>query len=162
MFQKTTNDLEQRVYELFTIKELIEGAGKKLDVDDDLFNLLLDKAVAVTKATIGSVFVVEQENRRFRVVSSRGWESMPEKTAYIDFDNSTVSSVVFDKKSLLIQDIETDPRTQRPNIPRYEPSSFLSMPIFIEKEVAAVLNLAHKETKELFNQNDEQVFVKLI
>jgi len=160
-FEKTTHELEQRVYELFSIKELIEVAGKKLDFHG-LLNVLLDKAVAVTKATIGSVFMVEKESRRFRVVGSRGWESKRNKVSYIDFDASTASSVVFDKKPLLIQDIENDPRTQKPNIPTCGPAPFISMPIFVEQEVVAVLNLAHKETEELFNHNDEHVLSIMI
>ena len=84
-YEDTTSELGRRVFELFAIKELTEVVSKSLDMDE-LLNLLLEKVMIVTKAQTGSVFMVESEKDRFRVVASKGLEWGPEKGSYIKID----------------------------------------------------------------------------
>jgi PAS domain S-box-containing protein len=160
-FELTTTELQQRVFELFAIKELIEVASMSIDLDA-LLNALLEKAMAVSKAQIGSVYEVEPEGQRFRIVARRGLESGPKKGSYIDISESMAGPVVFTKRPLLVQDIETDPRTRKQNDPEYGPPSFLSMPISVRGNLIAVLNLSHKETKQVFDSNDEHILSIMI
>ncbi len=160
-FEETTGELRCRVFELFAIKELTEVASKSLDIHD-LLSVLLEKAMAVTKAQIVSVFMLESDKQRFRIVASRGLESGPKKNSYISINESLARVVVSDKKPLLVQNIETDPRTLKPNDPKYGPPSFLSMPIFVRENLISVLNLSHKETKQVFDSNDEQILSIMI
>ena len=160
-FEDTNAELKQRVFELFTIKELIRLANQNLDIDD-LLSILLGKVMAASRAKIGSVFMVEAENDRFRVVVSKGLESGPKKNSYIKIGESLAQIAVSDKKPLLVQDIETDLRTHLSNNPKYGPPSFLSIPVFVREKVIAVLNLAYKETKQAFDLNDEQVLSIMI
>ncbi|RKX62628.1 MAG: hypothetical protein DRP37_01080 [Thermodesulfobacteriota bacterium] len=155
-FQKTTDNLRLRVFELFAIKELTEIASKSLNIDE-LLNTLLEKTMAVTKARRGSVFMVESEKQRFCVVASKGLEAGLKKGFYININESLARHVVSDRKPLLIQDIETDPRTCKPNDLKYGSQSFLSMPIFVRENLMAVLNLSNKETEEIFDVDDEQI-----
>ena len=148
--EETTLELKQRVFELFAIKELTEIASKSLDIDN-LLDALLDKAMGVSKARIGSVYMVESEKRRFRVVASRGIESGPKKNSYISFNDSLARLVVTDRKPLLVQDIEADSSISKPSNPGHKPPSFLSMPIFVRENLIAVLNLSH------IDSNDEQI-----
>jgi len=160
-FEETTGELQQRVFELFSIKELTEVASKILDVDD-LLNVLLTKAMAVSKAQIGSVFIVESEKERFRVAATMGLESGPKKGSYININESLARFAASDKKPLLVQDIDSDSRTHKANDPKYGPPSFLSMPVFVRGNVIAVLNLSHKETKQVFGSNDEHILSIII
>lgn len=160
-FEQTTVDLQQRVFELFAIKELVELVSRSIDIDS-LLNALLEKATAVSRAQIGSVFMVESERQRFRIVATRGMESGPKKDSYISISESLTRTVVSTKKPLLVQDIETDPRTRKKNDPKYGPPSFLSMPISVRNNLVAVLNLSHKETKKLFDSNDERIMTIMI
>ncbi|MBW1887137.1 MAG: PAS domain S-box protein [Deltaproteobacteria bacterium] len=160
-YEDTTRELGRRVFELFAIKELTEVAGKSLDIDD-LLNLLLEKVMTVTKAQAGSVFMVESEKDRFRVMGSKGLEWGPEKGSYIKIDESLARYVVWEKKPLLVQDIEADSRVRKQNDPKYRPSSFLSMPIFVRGDLLSVVNLSHKETGEVFNSNDQEILSIMI
>ncbi|MFC1868871.1 GAF domain-containing protein [Thermodesulfobacteriota bacterium] len=155
-YEDTTSELGRRVFELFAIKELTEVAGKSL-VIDDLLNLLLEKVMAVTKAQMGSVFMVESENGRFRIVASKGLESGTAKGSYIKIDESLVRYVVSEKRPFLVKDIETDLRTRKQNDPKYGPPSFLSMPIYVREDLIAVLNLSHKETEQVFDSYDQEI-----
>ena len=155
-FQETTDNLRLRVFELFAIKELTEIASKSLNIDV-LLNTLLEKTMAVTKAQTGSVFMVESEKQRFCVVASKGLEKGPKKGSYININESLARHVVSDRKPLLVQDIEKDPRTHKPNDLKCGSPSFLSMPIFVRENLMAVLNLSNKETEEVFDVDDEQI-----
>lgn len=46
----------------------------------------------------------------------------------IESNDTLIGRVVFEKKPLLVQDIETDPKISRPNDPKQGSTSFLSMP----------------------------------
>ena len=160
-FQETTSNLRLRVFELFVIKELTEIASKSIDIDD-LLNTLLEKAMTVSKAQIGSVLMVESHKQRFCVVASMGLERGLKKGSYKNINESLARLVVDSRKTILVQDIATDPRTLKPNDPIHGPPSFLSMPIFVREELVAVLNLSHKETGQVFDSNDEQILSILI
>ncbi|MEI8172824.1 MAG: GAF domain-containing protein [Deltaproteobacteria bacterium] len=153
--EQTTGALGKRDLQLLPIKELSEIARKNLHMDD-LLELLLDKAMTVTGTKTGSVFMVDEANKRFRVIASRGSESDVKNNQFINMDDSISKWVIDEKKPLLIEDIEKDPRTLKSNDPRYGPPSFLCMPIFAGDTISAVLNLAHKESGQLFDSYDEQ------
>jgi len=157
----TNSELQHKVFELSVIKELTEIVSKTGHVDD-ILDTLMEKAMAVTQAQVGSVYMVESEKKRFRVIASRGLKSGPKKNSYININKSFAQRVVFDKTPLLVQDIATDSRIKKPNNPQYGPTSFLSMPIFVQDNLIAVVNLSHKETKRVFDSNDEHILSIMI
>ena len=155
-FGDTNRELQHRVFELFAIKELAEIVSKMVHIDD-ILDTLMEKAMAVSQAQVGSVYMVESEKKRFRVIASRGLKSGLKKNSYIHINKSLAQCVVSDKRPLLVQDIETDSRTKKPNDPQYGPPSFLSMPILVRDDLIAILNLSHKKTKQVFDSNDERI-----
>lgn len=152
---QTASELSQKTLELIAIRELVEFAGKSLNFDN-LIHYLLDRAMAVTHAQIGSVFLVDAPSRRFRIVATQGIERDIQKEPFIDIDESVVKTVFTDKKPLLIENIENDPRTLKANDPKYGTPSFISMPIVIKNKVCAILNLAAKDTGRIFDDDDER------
>jgi len=159
--EKTTAELKRRISELSSIKEFTETASKNSNIDD-LLGVLLEKAMPVTKAQIGSVQMVELEKQRLRFVASRGIKSGAKISTFTNMNESLAQVVISKKKPLLVQDIETDPRTQKENDPKYGPPSFIIMPIFIKEDLISVMNLSHKDTKQIFDSNDEQVLSIMI
>jgi len=155
-YEETTSELRRRVFELFIIKNLTEIASKSLDMEY-LLNIILEKVMTVTEAQNGSILMVEPEKDCLRIVTTIGFESGPEKDSYIKMDEFLARHVISEKKSLLVQDIEADPRTQKQNDPKYGPPSFLSMPIFVRESLISVLNLSNKKTGKIFDSNDEQI-----
>ncbi|MBW2002275.1 MAG: PAS domain S-box protein, partial [Deltaproteobacteria bacterium] len=155
-FGDTNRELQHKVYELFSIKELAEIVSQMVHTDD-MLNALMEKAMALSQAQVGSIYGVESETKRFRVIASRGLKSGPKKNSYININESVAQCVVFDKKPLLVQDIATDSRTKKPNDPQYGPPSFLSMPVLVRDNLIAILNLSHKEAGQVFDSNDERI-----
>lgn len=160
-FERATDELKRRVFELFAIRDLTEVASRVLDIDA-LLRALLEKAMAVSGARIGSVFFYEPEERRLRIVDHRGLTPGPEKNAYIRINNTVLRQVVQEKKSLLVTDITADPRTCKSNDPRYGAPSFLALPILARSGVIAVLSLANKANAKAFDPDDERILSILI
>ena len=160
-FEKTTAELKRRISELSSIKEFTEAASKNSNIDD-LLSVLLEKAMRLSKAKSGSVLMVEPEKQHLRFVASRGIKSGAKIGTYTNMDESLAQVVISKKKPLLVQDIETDPRTQKENDPKYGPPSFIIMPVFVGENLISVLNLSHKETKEVFDSNDEHILSIMI
>lgn len=153
--EKTTEDLDRRVFEINAIKEITDITKKSLHVEE-LLTTVLEKAMAVVQAKVGSVFTVEADSRRLRLIASIPEGALP-NGSYINIDESALKHVIEDRKTMIVQDIETDPRTQKPNDPKYGSSSFLSMPVFTNHSMVAVLNLADKSSRALFEEHDERV-----
>lgn len=160
-FERVTDELRRRVFELFAIRDLTEVASRVLDIDE-LLKALLEKAMAVSGARIGSAFFYENENCRLRMVDHRGLTPGPEKNSYIQINRTVLRHVVREKKSMLITNIADDPRTCKPNDSRYGAPSFLALPILARSGVIAVLSLANKTNGKAFDKEDERILTILI
>ncbi len=154
-------ELNRRILELSAIKGLTDIARKILNIDD-LMDALLEKSMQATGAKIGSVFVVDPATERLRIVAARGHKETLKKDSYINVSDSLVKSVLLMETPLLVLDIENDPRTCKSNNPVYGPPSFLSMPIYTGNTLAAVVNLAHKESGQPFDADDQQVLAIML
>ncbi len=153
--EKTTEKLDQKILELTTIRELYEVARKSIDIET-LLNVVLEKAMTVTGAQIGSIVVLDEGANRYRLLHTKGIDREIPGVDLIEIGDSFLRHVVDEKKGMIVQDIEHDSRTLKVNDNRYGPPSFMSMPILIENRVAAILNLAKKSAGELFTGNDLQ------
>jgi PAS domain S-box-containing protein len=65
--------------------------------------------------------------------------------------------VVSEKKPLLVENIESDPRIARPRNSSYQSPSFIIMPIFEKQNMTAVLNLSCKIDNSPFTSFDEDI-----
>ena len=147
--------LKHSRFELMTIRELTEISSRSFNINH-LLRLMLEKAMAISKSRIGSVFKIDKEKKCFYIVASKGHREKSKKGFCINVDESLVSSIVLDKKPLLVQDMKTDSRIRRANNPKYGAPSFLSLPIFVRDRLFGVLNLSCKETKAIFGPDDEK------
>jgi PAS domain-containing protein len=154
-FEKTTDELDRRVFELNTVNEMAEITRKTLHMDE-LLKIVLEKAMAVVRAQTGSIFTVDGEAKPPRLVASSPPGTVPNGTS-VNLERSFMKRVLDDRKTIIVQNIESDPRTLKPNDPKYGPPSFLSMPIFAGHALIAVLNLANKESGLLFDELDERI-----
>jgi signal transduction protein with GAF and PtsI domain len=84
--EKTTEDLDRRVFELNAIKEMTDIARKTLHVEE-LLKAVLDKAMSVVQAKVGSVFTVDTDAKRLRLVASIPEGLLP-NGSYINIPNT--------------------------------------------------------------------------
>jgi diguanylate cyclase (GGDEF)-like protein len=153
-YQKTSGDLQRRALELLLIKELAEDASSNLDMNM-LLNVLLDKVMEVNRAKIGSIFLIDEDGENFHIIGSRGNDSSTITGSTIPIKDSIARLIIEGgTEPILVDDIETDGRFRRKNNPKYGSPSFLSLPVRSGDKLIAVLNLAHKENGEHFQQEN--------
>ncbi len=144
----------ERGSQIFTaLRELADIARKSLDMDV-LLNALMEKAAEVTGARVASVFLAEKERKRFRILGTRGFKPADKGPAYVPFDKSVARHVMESKEPLLVSDVSVDPRLNRANEEKYGTSSFVCMPVVLDGELIAVVNLTDKASGEPFDEND--------
>jgi len=161
-YKQAGNDLQNRALELLLIKELAREADISLDMNK-LLDTLLDKAMQVTRARIGSVLLVGEDGKNFHVVCSRGPEGAVVTGTIISIKDSIVRHAMeAGTGPLLVDDIETDIRFRKKNDPKYGSPSFLSLPIRSGDKLIAVLNLAAKDKDEHFQQHDVDLAIIMV
>lgn len=160
--EKTMKDLKVAATQGLQVGDLTRFMGRQIDLDG-LLDVFLEKAMAATGATMGSIMIRDPKTGDFRIAAVRGFANGPQKDLNIDIQKSLVRIVVEGKKALLVQNIETDPRTLKKSDPKYGSPSFLTVPVIAEGEaVAGMFNLAKKDTGRVFDIEDEEVMSKII
>ncbi len=156
-------DSQSRNAELNALREISEITRDGIPADD-LLTLILDKAMQVIAVRNGSVFLVDTaEPDGLRLIAAR-----PPMTPKQNSDDSKprrylfVKSVIESGKALRIQNIENDPRTMKSNDPKYGSPSFISLPVYKNKQVIAVMNLANKESGGIFTESDERILTIML
>ncbi|MBU2488480.1 MAG: response regulator [Proteobacteria bacterium] len=153
--ESTNEELSRKVAGLSMMKELLHVTSDTVDMDV-ILKALLEKAMILAGSEIGSVFVAEPDGG-LRLVHYKGpGEPPPEKFPCRE-DSPIMARVLRDAKPLVVTDIESDPRIRKPNNPRYVSPSFISIPLFAGYELAGVMNLARKENRDVFNEEDERL-----
>ena len=153
--------LDRKVVELSAIRGLIEFSSKSLSIDH-LLGLLLEEAMSVSGAQVGSVLVLEKQANAFRVVAARGHAPELAKNALIPVAKCLSGLLMHDPNPLVIQDISEDPRTSRPNHPQYSSPSFMTLPLTVRGELVATLNLAARGDGASFTATDREVVALMI
>ncbi len=156
-------DSQKRGEELNAIREITALIQDGISVDE-LLSVLLDKAMKVIAVRNGSVFRVDPgEPEGLRLVAAR---SPADSNGSGDSQSvrrySFVKSVIESGRTLRVTDIEKDPRTMKPNDLRYGSPSFISLPVYKNRQVAAVMNLANKENGGVFTESDERVLTIML
>ncbi len=121
---------------------------------DKLLNTLLDKSLQLLNAEQGSLMLLDHDTSELVVEAKRCIDdTVQEKMRFKK--GESISGMVLDKGgSLLVENIEKDPRIKQANRPRYRTKSFMSVPIKIEDRLAGVLNLSDKIKGDIFNKDD--------
>lgn len=147
-FENISLELKQRILELLTIRELIESAGKSLDIEQ-LLKTLLEKAMAVSAARSGSVLRLDPDKESLKVIRAAGPGKGQGEKSPIHMKESILKTVVMEKRPL------------REN-PGDGAAPSLSLPVLVRGEVLGVLNLSGKGNGRAFDANDEQILGTMI
>lgn len=159
--ETASRESQSRNAELNALREISDLTRDGIPADD-LLKLILNKAMQVIAVRNGSVFLVDPaEPEGLRLIDARP----PVVFKHDDGSKprySFVKSVIESGKALRIQNIESDPRTMKSNDPKYGSPSFISLPVYKNKQVIAVMNLANKENGGIFTENDERILTIML
>ncbi len=181
--EQTTEDLRKRHSQLLTLQDILEITKAEKDIDK-IMGVLLEKSMGMTGSQTGSVLSVEQTGiphrnlvfindekgssldqgalYKLRVVAAKGQREEIEKDSVIDLKNYVAKDAIIEGKPLLVENIEQDDRTRKENNPHYDTPSFLSLPIFVENKLFAVVNLSNKRGGKIFDDEDRQLLTIML
>jgi len=139
--RESTQRLEDLVFKLGTLNETVELATRIPRIQD-LLGQVLQTTMRAVRATIGSIMIVDKEGRTLRLAASRGIPDDVPLDAEVNLGEGIAGTVAALGEPALVDDIETDPRFSKPNLPRYGSGSFICMPIRAGDRVIGVINMA--------------------
>lgn len=119
-----------------------------------LLQTIIEKATQLLKAEQGSLMLLDQEKDELLVEAKKSIDDIIKENMSLHKGEGIAGKVFENGESLLVEDLEKDPRINQKNKPRYKTKSFVSIPIKIEERIAGVLNITDKITGEVFNEND--------
>jgi signal transduction histidine kinase/ActR/RegA family two-component response regulator len=148
-----TKELEGLVNKLSTLSELTELVSRIPDIKDVL-QLVLQRTMGTVNAKIGSIMILDDETQTLRIAAAEGLDDSVVEETTMRVGEEIAGKVVQTGEPLLVEDVGKDPRFQKANDPKYETSSFISMPLRAQWRILGVLNLAKRGDKKAFTESD--------
>ncbi len=143
----------QRSKQLTRLQDISIEMLSTQDIDIKL-QKIVDTTQEFTQSSIVSLMLVDEESGQLRIRRARGVsDEIVDKTA-LEIGKDIAGWVAEHKESVLVTDIETDERFQRPNREHYKTKSFISIPLILEDKVIGVLNCTDKIDGEVFTNED--------
>lgn len=166
--RSSTQRLEDLVFKLGTLNELVEMSNRIPKIQDLLASVLQSTMRAV-HANIGSIMLLDQQRKTLRIAASRGLSDEIHAGAEVRLGEGIAGKVAELGEPVIVDDIEKDARFARANDPKYGTGSFICMPVRVGDRVIGVINLAKKEdtsttppTPRLFSPTDLQFLAALM
>ena len=121
---------------------------------EKLFSILLEKSLQLLKAEQGSLMLLDNETSELVVEARISFDDIVQEKMRLKKGEGIASKVLDSGGSLLVKDIENDPRVSQQNRKRYKTKSFVSVPIKVEGKVTGVLNASDKIEGKRFDEDD--------
>jgi len=147
------NDTPAGVELLFeTIRDLTSTLSAR-----EVLGRLLDRTMMHLGAEIASILTVDAQAGPLRIAVARGLPDEVVRDAVVNLGDGISGWVAARGESLLISNIEADPRFSRTNHERYYNASALSVPINFRDAVLGVLNVNNKRSRQPFTLEDQRL-----
>jgi len=143
--------LRRRNAELEVLYGTIRDLTSTLSVREVL-RRLLDRTLEHLHSEIGSIFLLEDD--LLRLVVSQGLPDEVVREAAIPIGTGVTGHVAQSGLSLLVRDVELDPRFRRRNHERYYTHTLISAPLLLLGRVRGVINVNNKSSREPFRPED--------
>ena len=141
--------------------EFSDNASSMLDMDG-FSNSMLEKSLQLLGAEQGSLMFLDDNQTELIIEAKKSLDDTLTEKMRVKKEDCIADIVFQSGESLLVEDIENDPRIKKQNSPRYKTKSFICVPIKVEDEVTGVLNLSDKVKNAAFSQDDLQLIQSFI
>ncbi|GBE03321.1 MAG TPA: GGDEF domain-containing protein [Nitrospirae bacterium] len=149
---------------LSVFMEFSNTASSLLDMHG-LSNAMLEKSLQLIGAEQGSLMFLDDNQTELVIEAKKSRDDTVKVKMRIKREGCIADIVLQSGESLLVEDIESDPRIKKQNRARYKTKSFVCVPIIIDDKVAGVLNISDKVKNIVFSHDDLhliQSFIKNI
>jgi diguanylate cyclase (GGDEF)-like protein len=121
---------------------------------EKLLHTILEKSLELLKAEQGSLMLVDSETSELVVEARKTVDDAVKEKMRLKKGEGVAGIVLESGGSLLVEDIESDPRVSQQSRAHYKTKSFVSVPIKVEGRVTGVLNATDKIEGNIFNKDD--------
>lgn len=159
--KELTRELENLVSKLSTLSELTELVSRIPDIKEVL-QIILQRTMAAVNAKIGSIMILDNETQVLRIAAAEGLDESVISDTTVSIGEGIAGKVLETGEPVLVEDMEKDSRFQKINDPKYETSSFISMPLRAHLRILGVLNLSKKRDRGTFTESDMKFLTTLL
>ncbi len=153
--------LDKKVIELSKLNEFSIALSSILN-KDEILNIVIHSCIEQMDADSGSLMLLDDTGTELVVKVAYG-------NYYHDIFNGRMKIgegisgwVAQNGETLLVTNIDKDPRFKDVPRHRHESKSFMSVPLKIKDRVIGVVNINHKKTKDYFNKTDMDLLLTII
>jgi len=123
---------------------------------------ILDAAADLAQATSGSLMFIDETGKSLRIESVKGMNPRLAKSLNLSIGVGIAGKVAVSGESMLVEDIEQDPRTGIANRSRFKTKSFISIPLKQKGNIVGVLNLSDKKDMSVFTRADVELLSSVV
>ena len=156
-----TKELESLIGKITTLSELTDLVSRIPDIKEVL-KIVLQRTMAAVNARIGSIMLMDDDKKTLRIATAQGLDESVVTKTIIRVGESIAGKVAQTGEAILVEDIEQDPRFDKSNNPKYETSSFISMPLRAHWRILGVLNLAKRGGTGIFSDSEMNFLTTLL
>ncbi len=150
------NRVEARAKELSALYEI----SKMATIFDKSKDVLLESLNIVAKvmdATRTSILIFNDKEQILELKASTGINNELSKSIEISYENDIAVRVFRERKIMLVDNIDKDPRLGPNKRLRYNTKSFISAPMHTKQKSIGVLNITDKKNGKKFNRHDARL-----
>src|SRR6266496_5444471 len=164
----STQRLEDLVFKLGTLNELVELSARSPKIED-LLPSFLQTTMRAVHASAGSIMLLDQDDGLLRPAASRGLPEEITESAEVTLGEGIAGKVAELGDAIVIESMEKDARFTQVKDSRQASGSFLCMPLRAGDRVVGVMSLVRKEdagttppTPRPFSTSDLQFLATLL
>lgn len=151
--QKLRSELNRKLDRFAAISNMSESITAIKNYET-LFQTILDKSAELLAAEQGSLMLIDSKADTLLLKANKSSDCNVPGQLIFHKGEGIAGKVAVHGESLLVKDVENDPRFMQKNRLRYKTRSFVSVPLKIGERIIGVLNLSDKTTGEVFNEED--------
>lgn len=150
----TASLFDRKIREIQSFQELSKSASAILD-SNQILKMLSDKTAAVMKSDVLWFEILDAETGKLNVVTSENLDSNNSRLA-VSSENGLSQWVIENRKSVLINEVSKDPRTESLNGVHHKLGSLLAAPLISQSGVIGVL-YSGKQDVFAFDEEDREL-----
>src|SRR3990170_2014852 len=141
-----------RLSGLQALEQVYKSIAPVLD-REELYETILAKSTELVGAERGSLMIVDNKSKILSVKAAKGMDKKIAEGLRVRIGEGISGSIAARGLPVIVKDIEDEVPAWK-NRPRYRTKSFISIPLKLESKVIGVINMADKNSGEVFSDED--------
>jgi signal transduction histidine kinase len=151
--QNPEGETERQYHELLALSRVSAALSGLWDLDA-ILRVALDNVLNIMDGSIGGILLVDEHTQTLSYRVHQGLSTKYIKEVCLSLGEGIAGGVAQSGKSVLLEDISTDPRVAYPDLVTTEGlKAFISVPLRAKDKVLGVINVASR-TSRRFTRND--------